>query len=93
VRNITFPTLMTSERLATGQPAAAAAAALAIRETQAALRADIGLATRVGRALFPAYEAGLVTEVVARDLPYYDAAISPDVLRSIEEFVAGLVTP
>lgn len=90
VRNITFPMLMTTEQLAREQPEFAAAATRAIRETQAALRADISLATRVGRALFPAYEAGLIADVVERDLPYYDAEIRPAALREVERFVAEL---
>jgi hypothetical protein len=61
-----------------------------VREAQAALRADVGLATRVGEVLFPAFEASLIADVVARDLPYYDAEIRPEVLREVERFVATL---
>ena len=34
------------------------------------------LATAVGRKLFPPQEAELIADLIARDLPYYDAAIS-----------------
>ena len=47
-----------------------------------ALKADVSLATKVGRALFPPQEAALIADVVERDLPYYDHVIS-------EEAVAG----
>jgi NitT/TauT family transport system substrate-binding protein len=43
--------------------------------TQKALREDVTLATAVGRKLFPAEEARLITELVRRDLPFYDASI------------------
>ena len=45
----------------------------AIVETQAALKEDLGLATGVGRKLFPPAEAELIAELIRRDLPYYDA--------------------
>jgi ABC-type nitrate/sulfonate/bicarbonate transport system substrate-binding protein len=55
----------------------------AIVKTQAALRADPERATQIGRKLFPPAEAALIAELIRRDLPYYDAAISPG-------FVAGM---
>lgn len=90
VRNITFPALMTTDRLAREQPEVAAAATQAVRDAQSALRSDVSLATRVGQALFPAYEATLIADVVARDLPYYDAGIRPEVLLEVERFVGTL---
>ena len=49
----------------------------------AALRAEPELAAKVGAKLFPPEEASLVTGLIRRDLPYYDADISP-------AFVAGM---
>jgi hypothetical protein len=43
---------------------------------QRALKADVTLAGKVGRALFPPHEAALIADVVERDLPYYDPVIS-----------------
>ncbi|HXC91665.1 MAG TPA: hypothetical protein VNV18_15995, partial [Stellaceae bacterium] len=60
-----------------------AAAVRALVKTQAALKADPERAAEVGRKLFPADAAALIAELVRRDLPYYDAAIS-------REFVAGM---
>jgi hypothetical protein len=37
----------------------------------------------VGHKLFPPQEAELIAELIRRDLPYYDAKITP-------EFVAGM---
>jgi ABC-type nitrate/sulfonate/bicarbonate transport system substrate-binding protein len=81
--NYTMSSIATSERLIDRSPEAAAAAVRAIVDTHAALRADAGKATEIGRKLFPPSEAELIAELIRRDLPYYDPAVSP-------EFVAGM---
>ena len=48
-----------------------------------ALKADVGRAAEVGHKLFPADAAALIADLIRRDLPYYDAAIS-------REFVVGM---
>jgi NitT/TauT family transport system substrate-binding protein len=52
-------------------------------KTQEALKTDVSRAAEVGRKLFPPAEAALIAELIRRDLPYYDPAIS-------HEFVAGM---
>jgi NitT/TauT family transport system substrate-binding protein len=79
----TMASVAVMDRLIDGSPETAAAAIRAIVKTQAALRADPERAAEVGRKLFPPAEAELIAELIRRDLPYYDAAISP-------EFVAGM---
>jgi len=79
----TMPALITSDAVIAKNPDAVAAAVRALVKTHKALKADISLATKVGRKLFPAEEAELIADVVARDLPFYDASIS-------REFVAGM---
>ena len=81
--NYTCPAFMTTDDLIAREPEAVAAAVRAIVKTQNAIKADIGLATKVGEKLFPPSEAELIADVVERDLPYYDAAVS-------EEFVSGM---
>ena len=81
--NYTMASIAASEALIDREPETAAAAIRAIVRAQEALRTDTALATEVGRKLFPEREAGLIAELIRRDLPYYDAAISP-------EFVAGM---
>jgi NitT/TauT family transport system substrate-binding protein len=81
--NYTMPALITSQKMIDEQPDACAAAVRALVKTHKALKEDISLATKVGEKLFPATEAGLIAQVVERDLPYYTAAIS-------EEFVQGM---
>jgi NitT/TauT family transport system substrate-binding protein len=79
----TMASIAATDELIEKNPAAAAAAVRAIVQTQQALRQQPELATAVGRKLFPPSEADLIAELIRRDLPYYDAAIS-------ENFVAGM---
>ena len=44
------------------------------------------LAAKVGRKLFPAEEANLITELVRRDLPFYDASISEHAIACLNRF-------
>jgi ABC-type nitrate/sulfonate/bicarbonate transport system substrate-binding protein len=81
--NYTMASIATTDRLIAGSPGIAAAAVRAIVKTQAALKNDVSLATGIGRKLFPPQEAELIAELIRRDLPYYDAKITP-------EFVAGM---
>ena len=75
-----------TDQLIESTPGAAAAAISAIVKTQAALRADPERATEVGRKLFPSAEAALIGELIHRDLPFYDAAISPDFVTGMNQF-------
>src|SRR5712691_6719564 len=81
--NYTMAAIATTDRLIEKAPESAAAAIRAIAKTHAALKNDVSLATVVGRKLFPPSEADLIAELIRRDLPYYDTAISRD-------FVAGM---
>ena len=81
--NYTMPALITSDAVIARDPGAVAAAVRALVKTQKALKADVSLATKVGQKLFPAYEASLIADIVQRDLPFYNPAIS-------REFVAGM---
>ena len=80
----TFGALATTDRLIETSPDIAEAALRALVDAQADLKADPGRATLVGEKRFPARETGLIAQIVARDLPYYDAATS-------EQSVAGVV--
>jgi len=81
--NYTMASIATTDRLVERSPEMAAAAVRAIVKTHAALKSDVSLAAGVGRKLFPPQEAELIAELIRRDLPYYDAKITP-------EFVAGM---
>jgi ABC-type nitrate/sulfonate/bicarbonate transport system substrate-binding protein len=76
----------TTDKLIAERPAAARGALEAIVAAQAALRADVALATEVGRKRFGPSEAELIAELIRRDLPYYDPAISEKTVRGMNAF-------
>jgi NitT/TauT family transport system substrate-binding protein len=88
--NYTMASVAATDRLIEKSPDVVAAAVRAIVKTQAALRHNVSLAAEVGRALFPETEAGLIVELIRRDLPYYDASISPDFVAGMSQFVRDL---
>lgn len=84
--NYTMPVLVTSDSAIKRDPEMVAGGVSAVVDAQRALKADVTLATKVGRALFPPAEAALIAAVVARDLPYYDPTISPRAVTGINRF-------
>src|SRR5262249_12516150 len=82
-RHWTFPALATTERLVREQPDVAAGAVRAIVKTQRALRANPQLAVKAAQRLFPAEEASLIAFEVARDTPFYDPAITEEMVAHI----------
>ena len=92
--NFTMPALITSQKMIDNEPDACAAAVRALVKTQKALREDVSLATEVGKKRFPETEAGLIAQVVERDLPFYTAAITEDFVEGMNKFQknVGLVT-
>ena len=92
--NYTMPALITSDAMIESDAGACAAAIRAIVKTHKALKDDIGLATEVGRKLFPEEAAELIAGIIERDLPFYDASISPEFVAGMNQFQkdVGLVT-
>ena len=84
--NYTMASIATTDALIARSPETAAAAVRALVKTQAALKADPSRATAVGKKLFPPSEAELIAELIRRDLPYYDASISPDFVAGMNQF-------
>jgi len=82
----TLPVVATTDRLIAESPDLAAGVVRAIVASHAALRQDVALAADVGRKLFPPSEAELITGLIARDLPYYDAALSRKSIASLNRF-------
>lgn len=87
--NYTAATIAATDALIARAPDEVAAAVRAIVETQAALKANVARASEVGEKLFPPSEAALIAELVRRDLPYYDAALSPAFVAGMTEFARG----
>src|SRR5215471_7652033 len=84
--NYTMAALAATDRLIERSPEIAQAAIRAMRNTHAALRKDVSLATRVGRKLFPLEQAELIADLIRRDLPYYDTAISRECVSGMNRF-------
>jgi ABC-type nitrate/sulfonate/bicarbonate transport system substrate-binding protein len=91
--DFTIASLAATDRLIAESPETAAAAVRAILNTHAALKADPARATEVGRSLFPPAEAELIADLIRRDLPYYDAVISPQTITAMNRFAraAGIL--
>jgi len=89
-KGYTFPALVTSDRVLQKNPDAARAAVRAVKAAQRMLREDAQRAAAVGKKLFPPTEAGMIAELVRRDLPYYDPAISPQSVASMNRFARQL---
>lgn len=89
----TFPSLAVTDDMIKDQPDTAPAAIRAIVAAQHALRDDPGLAAEAGGRLFPPEEASLIAELVRRDAPYYDPAIGPETVASMNAFAraAGIL--
>ncbi|MBI1200922.1 MAG: ABC transporter substrate-binding protein [Rhodopseudomonas sp.] len=81
--NYTMASLAAADSLLDRAPETAGAAVRAMAKTHAALKADVSLATKIGRKVFPAMEAELIAGLIQRDLPYFQTGIS-------REFVAGM---
>jgi NitT/TauT family transport system substrate-binding protein len=88
--NYTMAAVAATDQLIDRSPETAAAAIRAIVKTQAALKANPERATEVGRKLFPPAEAELIATLIRRDLPYYDASISPDFVAGMSQFARDL---
>jgi NitT/TauT family transport system substrate-binding protein len=84
--NYTMASIATTDRLIERSPEIAASAVRALVKTQAALKENVARATEVGRKLFPPDEAKLIAELIRRDLPYYDASISPTFVAGMNQF-------
>jgi NitT/TauT family transport system substrate-binding protein len=84
--NYTAATIAATDALIAHAPDKVAAAVRAIVKTQAALKAKVTRASEVGEKLFPPSEAALITELIRRDLPYYDATLSPQFVAGMSEF-------
>ena len=90
MKGYTFPALVTSERVIRDNPAAARAAIKAVQSAQKALKEDPNRATAVGKKLFPPAEANMIAELIRRDTPFYDSAISPQTVASMNRFARDL---
>jgi NitT/TauT family transport system substrate-binding protein len=85
-RYYNFAALTAREQLVKEHPEVAAGAIRAVRSAQKALKADPSLATGIGEKLFPADEAPLIADLIARDAPFYDAVITREAIDGVMKF-------
>ena len=90
----TFAALVARAQTVESEPNVAAAAVRGLVAAQARLRANPELAGEVGAKVLPVMEAGLIGELIRRDVPYYDATVSELVFADLQRFAAdvGLLT-
>ncbi len=86
----TMPVLVTSDRVIDRDCEIVANAVRAVVDAQQALKADVTLATKIGRAVFPPADAELIAATVERDLPYYDPAITEQAVDGINRFARAI---
>jgi NitT/TauT family transport system substrate-binding protein len=89
-RDYTFAAFVTTQKTIEQQPAVVEGAVRALVGAQQALKRDPGRATEAAKRLFPATEAGLITELIRRDAPFYDPAISPRSVEALNRFARDL---
>ena len=85
-RHYTFPAFLTTQKRIDEQPELVAAAVRAIAGAQRALKDDPSLATEAAKEHFPAAERELIAELIRRDAPFYDAAISGPAVDALNAF-------
>jgi ABC-type nitrate/sulfonate/bicarbonate transport system substrate-binding protein len=93
-QHYTFPALVTTQRAIDERPDTVAAAIRAVVRAQRALKDDPSLAAVAAKRHFPAAELTLIPELVRRDAPYYDPAISGETVDSLNAFAraSGLLS-
>jgi len=89
-QHYTFPALLTTDKRIEREPESAAAAVRAIVRAQQALSENPKRATEIGRRIFPPAEAELIAELIQRDLPYYDPAISVETVAKMNRFAQDM---
>jgi NitT/TauT family transport system substrate-binding protein len=82
----TMASLATTDRLIEEAPDLVAATVKALVKCHSILKSDPTRAATVGQKRFPPDEAQLITALIARDLPYYDAQITPAFVQQMNAF-------
>jgi len=93
LRNMTFPTLQTSDRLIQSNPQMVERAVRAVVKTQKRLREDPDAAVGVAQKIFPALDPDLLRSIIGVYKKAYFPAITEEALRTVNQFQkqAGVV--
>jgi len=90
VKGYTFPALVCTEKTVRERPQLAMAARQAVIEAQRVLKREPERATEIGRKHFPPQEAEIIAELIRRDSPFYDPAITAPMVDSMNQFARSL---
>ncbi|MBW8904252.1 MAG: ABC transporter substrate-binding protein [Betaproteobacteria bacterium] len=90
VKGYTFPALICTEKTVRERPQLAMAARQAVVEAQRVLKREPERATEIGRKHFPPQEAELIAELIRRDAPFYDPAITAPTIDAMNQFARSL---
>jgi NitT/TauT family transport system substrate-binding protein len=82
----TFASLAATDRFIAEDKGRAQAVVRALRRAQELLAEDPSRATAVGERVFPAEQAALIADLVARDAPLYDAEIPERAVSGMNRF-------
>ncbi|MGP3968283.1 ABC transporter substrate-binding protein [Streptomyces sp. 6N223] len=82
----TFAALLATDALIQREPDTVAAVVRGLVAAQRALAADPSLAAEVGCERFPEFEATLIADLIARDAPFYQAAVAPERIDDLSRF-------
>jgi ABC-type nitrate/sulfonate/bicarbonate transport system substrate-binding protein len=89
-KGYTFPALVCTEKTVRERPDSARAAINAVVSAQNELKRNPERASEVGKKLFPPTEASLIAELIRRDAPFFDPAISKASVESMNRFARDL---
>jgi ABC-type nitrate/sulfonate/bicarbonate transport system substrate-binding protein len=89
-RDYTFPAFVTTQKKIDEEPDVVAGAVRALVAAQQALKRNPALAEKAAEKLFPAAETALIAELIRRDAPFYDPAISPRTVDALNGFARGM---
>jgi NitT/TauT family transport system substrate-binding protein len=89
-RNYTFAALATTQLRIDDEPEQVAAAVRSIVAAQDALKRDPSLAIVAAKRHFPPAELALIPELVRRDAPFYDPAISAESVDALNAFARSM---
>jgi NitT/TauT family transport system substrate-binding protein len=89
-KGYTFPALVATEKTVRDRPEVARSAIQAVVAAQNALKQTPERATQIGKKLFPPTEANLIAELIRRDAPFYDPAITPKSVEAMNRFAQDI---
>jgi ABC-type nitrate/sulfonate/bicarbonate transport system substrate-binding protein len=88
--NYSFAALATTESNIETKPERIEAVIRAVVRAQSVIRQDPVRATEVARKLFPAVEAELMGQILARDAQFYQPSISTEAIREMNRFATAV---